>query len=71
MMLLNCTLKAQEIVGVLWKRFTMYLNVVELWLCFKIQEVCNSLVTMVHSLYPSETESLYLMLILQRLAAVI
>ena len=49
----------------------MYLNVVELWLSFKIQEVCNSLVTMVHSLYPSETESLYLMLILQRLAAVI
>ena len=45
MILLNCTLRVLKTVGVLWRRFTMFLKVVELWLCFKMQKVSNSLIS--------------------------
>ena len=45
MILLNCTLRVLEMVGVLWRRFTMFLKVVKLWLCFKMQKVCRSLIS--------------------------
>ena len=45
MILLNCTLRVVETVGVLWRRLTMFLKVVELWLCFKMQKVCSSLIS--------------------------
>ena len=45
MILLNCTLRVLEMVGVLWRRLTMSPKVVELWLSFKMQKVCNSLVS--------------------------
>ena len=45
MILLNSTLRVLEAVEVLWRRFTMFLKVVELWLCFKTQKVCNSLIS--------------------------
>ena len=44
MILLNCTLRVVEMVGVLWRRFTMFLKVIKLWLCFKTQKVCRSLI---------------------------
>ena len=30
-------------------------KVVVLWLCFKMKKVCNSLVAMVHGVFPSRT----------------
>ena len=45
MILLNSTLRVLEAVEVLWRRFTMFLKVVELWLCFKTQKVCNLLIS--------------------------
>ena len=44
MILFNCTLRVVETEGVLWTRLTMFLKVVELWLCFKTQKVCKSLI---------------------------
>ena len=41
----NCTLRVVETVGVQWRRFTVFLKVGELWLCFKMQKVCNSLIS--------------------------
>ena len=48
MILLNCTLRVVETVGVLWRRLTMFLKVVELWLCFKTQKVCNSFISKIY-----------------------
>ena len=55
MMLLSCALKAEETMGVLWRRYTLWKKVVKLWSCFKIQEVCNSLVALVRR-FPSGNE---------------
>ena len=41
MMPFCCTLKVKETVGVLWKGYGLSLKVVELWSCFKIEEVRN------------------------------